>query len=305
MDVGQDWCLACGTAVPGRFGGGPGLRSSLGVVGVTLLLVVGAVAAAYAALNSDSKQATQTVATVPAQTPATPDLPAVTTTPASVPVAPLPSTTTVPTPTTVTTPTTPKLPPATPTPAAAPVAPVTTTTPATTKTTPTSTVTTPAATTPTATTPAAKSATILLDTDAASTYNPYSLPTASFGDPSKAIDGDTTTSWTYQLDPSTAGKTLFGLAIDLKSKQQVRALSFATTTPGMTVEFYGATGTEPVSITDPAWIHLANRRQIKASTKIALKTQGKAFDHLLVWITHAPVGMTTGTLGISELSVST
>ncbi len=301
LDVGQDWCLACGTAVPGRIGGGPGLRSSLGVVGVTLLLVIGAAAAAYAALNSDSKQATQTVATVPAQTPATPDVPA-TVTPVvpSAPVAPTPTT-----PATAVTPAKPKLPPATPTPTAAPTTTTpTATAPAKTKTTPTSTVKTPAATTP-ATTPSATSATILLDTDAASTYNPYSLPTASFGDPAKAIDGDTSTSWTYQLDPTTAGKTLLGLAIDLKSKQKVRALTFATTTPGMTVEFYGAAGAEPVSITDPAWIHLANRRQIKASTTIALKTQGKAFDHLLVWITHAPVGMTSGTLGISELSVST
>jgi hypothetical protein len=302
MDVGQDWCLACGTAVPGRLGGGPGLRSSLGVVGVTLLLVVGAVAAAYAALNSQSRQATQTVASTPAaQTPVSPDVPAGTATVPSVPVAP--GIATVPpavTPTTVT-PTTPKLPPVTPTPAAAPTSPTApvTVTP-TTKTTPTS-----AATTPTTTTPAAKSATILLDTDAAATYNPYGLPTASFSDPAKAIDGDTTTSWTYQLDPGTAGKTLFGLAINLKSKQKVRALDFATTTPGMTVEFYGATGAEPVSITDPAWIHLANRRQIKASTSISLKGGGKAFDYLLVWITHAPAGMTQGTLGVSELSVST
>jgi hypothetical protein len=287
MDVGQDWCLACGTAVPGRLGRGPGLRSSLGVVGVTLLLVIGAVAAAYAALNSDSKQATQTVASVPAPTPASPDVPAtVTTVPSVLPVTPAPTTTVPPAvvPPTTVTPTTPKIPAATPTPAPAP-----------TKTTPTSTVTTPSAT----------SATILLDTDAASTYNPYGLPSASFTDPAKAIDGDTMTAWTYQLDATTAGKTLFGLAINLKSKQKVRALTFATATPGMTVEFYGATGSEPVSITDPGWIHLANRRAIKASTTIDLKTGGKAFDYLLVWITHAPTGTTTGTLGISEITVST
>ena len=60
LAVGQDWCLDCGTAVRGRLGGGPGIGSSIGVVGLTLLLVLGAVAAAYAALNSDSNKAVKT-----------------------------------------------------------------------------------------------------------------------------------------------------------------------------------------------------------------------------------------------------
>lgn len=300
MAVGQDWCVACGTAVAGRFGRGPGLRSSLGVVGVTLLLVVGAVAAAYAALSSDSNEAaTQTTANVPAQTPVTPDVPlpaapAVTTPPTA--ATPAPATTT---PTTV--PVAPKIPAATPTPA--PSGPVTTGTPKTTTKTPTKTVKTPS---PTATnpTPTATQAKLLLDTDAASVYNPYALPTTSFGDPAKAIDGDPKTAWTYQLDPTTSGKTLFGLAIDLKSRQAIRSLEIADTA-GMTVEFYGATGEQPVSITDPGWVHLANRRQIKAKTSVDLQTQGKSYRYLLVWITHAPTGTTTGSLGISELSVST
>ena len=295
MAVGQDWCVACGTAVAGRFGRGPGLRSSLGVVGVTLLLVVGAVAAAYAALSSDSNEATtQTSASVPAQTPVTPDVapptvPPVTTPPTATTPVPVPVT---PPPTTV--PVAPKIPAVTPTPA--PTAPVATTTTPKATTTPTKTTTTP--------TPSATSAKILLDTDAASVYNPYGLPTTSFGDPAKAIDGDSKTSWTYQLDPATGGKTLFGLAIDLKSRQAVKSLEIADT-PGMTVEFYGATGEQPVSITDPGWVHLANRRHIKASTSVDLRTQGKSYRYLLVWITNAPAGTTSGTLGISELSVST
>jgi hypothetical protein len=312
FSVGQDWCLECGTAAPGRFGRGPGLRSSLGVVGVTLLLVIGAVAAAYAALSSDSRQATQTTASVPAQVPGAPDVAAVAGAPAAAPAPTAPATAGAPTvitppvgaPTTL--PATPKLPGATPTPT--PTAKVTPP-PATTKaapTTPTTTVTKPkTTTTPSAPAPAAKSAKILLDTDAATTYNPYSLAPGGFGDPAKAIDGDAQSAWTYQLDPATAGKTLVGLAINLKSPQKVRSLTIATPSPGMTVEFYGATGAEPVSITDPAWRHLANRRQLAASSTVTLKTGGRALDYLLVWITHAPAGATTGSLGVSELSVTT
>jgi hypothetical protein len=326
LAVGQDWCLDCGTAVRGRLGG-PGVGSSIGVVGLTLLLVLGAVAAAYAALNSDSNKAVKTppAAVAGVSAPATPDVGttapgtagatgsagAVVTTPI-LPSTPVPL------------PALPKIPGVTPRPgvrvgtpaAAAPVVskpPGTTATPKPTVATPTTppTVTTPTSTGTTApaatpgTTTAAKNA-ILLDTDAASTYNPYSLPTSSFADPAKAIDGDLTTSWTYQLDPTSAGKTLVGVAIDLKAPQAVRAIKITTPTPGMTVEFYGVTGSsEPSSITDPAWLHLANRRAIKPSTSVILKTQGKSFRYLLVWITHAPSGVTAGTVGISEISVLT
>jgi hypothetical protein len=144
---------------------------------------------------------------------------------------------------------------------------------------------------------------ILLDPNAASTYNPYNLPDASFGDPSLAIDGDPTTAWTYTLDPSTAGKTAVGLMVDLKSPQLFGSLKIHVTTPGMAVEFYGANGDPPVSITDPAWTHLATRSHIKKQTSVSLKTAGKTFRRLLIWITHAPAGTTTGALGVAEVSV--
>ncbi|HWH11307.1 MAG TPA: hypothetical protein VG165_09270 [Solirubrobacteraceae bacterium] len=327
LAVGQDWCLDCGTAVRGRLGSGPGIGSSIGVVGLTLLLVLGAVAAAYAALNSDSNKAAKAPPALVATAPVAPDVG--TTTPgvsAGTPVvvgatgatgttaAPITPSTAVPLPTL------PKIPGVTATPPVAsptttpPVAAPQTTTPpvtttpktATTPTATTPTVTTPTATTPTATTPTTTSAhAILLDTDAATTYNPYSLPASSFTDPSHAIDGDPDTAWTYQLDPTDAGKTLVGLAIDMKTPQAARAVKITTLSPGMTVEFYGAAGsTEPVSITDPGWVHLANRSAIKPSTTVVLKTQGKSFRYLLIWITHAPAGVTAGSVGISEVSVT-
>src|SRR5204863_1384001 len=45
---------------------------------------------------------------------------------------------------------------------------------------------------------------MLLDTNAASTYNPSSQPAGNFGDPRLAIDGDTSTGWTARVDPASA-----------------------------------------------------------------------------------------------------
>ena len=287
---GQDWCLECGTAAPGSLGRGPGWRQALTVIALTLLIVGGAVAASYAALSSQSKRATTAPRVVAVTTPA-PAAPAAPATP------PPPATTT---------PAVPKLPPAA------------TKVPALPKATPTPKPVVPPVTTPVApthTTPAPSAGgghsnqtgqvgrTILLDPNAASTYNPYNLPDSSFGDPSLAIDGDPTTAWTYTLDPSTGGKTAVGLMVDLKSPQLFHTLKIHVTSPGMAVELYGANGDPPVSITDPAWTHLATRRHIKKLTSIALKTAGKSFRRLLIWVAHAPGTATSGTVGIFEVSV--
>ena len=56
MLAGQDWCLECGTAAPGRLGARPGWRAAFTVVALTLLLVVGAVLASYAALTTDAER---------------------------------------------------------------------------------------------------------------------------------------------------------------------------------------------------------------------------------------------------------
>ena len=65
----------------------------------------------------------------------------------------------------------------------------------------------------------------MLDTNAASTYNPYNYPASGFGDPSLAIDGDTSTAWTAQVNPATAPKMAEGLLIDLKAKQKISAIA--------------------------------------------------------------------------------
>jgi len=56
MERGQDWCLDCGTAAPGRLGARPGWRAAFTVVGVTTMLLLCAVVAAYAALTGDAER---------------------------------------------------------------------------------------------------------------------------------------------------------------------------------------------------------------------------------------------------------
>jgi hypothetical protein len=266
MSPGQDWCLQCGAGAPGSLGT-PGWRSAATILGAVAVLMLGAGAAAFAALSKSPHKAAVVTATV-AQAPA----PAVTT------PAPLP-----------TTPTKVVVPPIT---TKVPKIPLTTTTPKPAATTPTT-------TTPTTTTPAAgegsggeanQPTAILLDTNAASTYNPYNYPATNFGDPSLAIDGESSTGWTAQLDPATAPRMAEGLLINLKTPQKVASLQLLTTTPGMTVQVYGSRGSAvPTSITDPAWVHLTASMVVKKRHEhIKLKEAKHSFTLLTLWISRAP-----------------
>ena len=151
---------------------------------------------------------------------------------------------------------------------------------------------------------------ILLDTNAASTYNPYGYPASGFGDPSLAIDGETSTGWTALLNPAVAPKMAQGLAIDLKTGQRVGTLKLITSTPGMTVQVYGANGnTLPASITDPAWIALSSSLDArKRATKIKLRDSTKPFRFITLWIGRAPASavgtpQAPGHVSVNELEL--
>jgi hypothetical protein len=290
LQEGQDWCLECGTARPGRTGRRRGLLGpTLGVAGLTILLVAGAVAAAYAALapSHNSSGSAALVAQLPTVSTATTPPPVTTTNSATIPSVP-----------------------ATPTPAPTPVPSTTpslttstkaTTTGSTTTTHTTTTTTTTTNTTTTTTTPATQP--ILLDPNAASNYNPFNFPASRFGDPSLAIDGDTTTSWTYQLDPSSGGLVGVGLLIDMRAPQKVGSLVLQTGTPGMAVEYYGANGSAPpASITTPdGWKHLASTPTALSKNTVTLSTGGTEYRYVLVWIRRAAVSGSPTSVGISEL----
>lgn len=291
---GQDWCLNCGAAAPGGLeSGGPGWRSATAVLGVTAVLVLGAGAAAYAALTQPSSRKPAprviTVAQAPTTTtgvPTTPGTTASTPTPTPAPGTP----TTVKPLTGASKP--PKIPLTAPTP----------------KSSGTNTTSTKSGTSKSkAQTGEGKSQSegggesentstgeeptpILLDTNAASTYNPYNLPAAGFGDPSLAIDGETSTAWTAQVEPSTAPDMAVGLAIDLRTPQRVGSITLVTSTPGMTIQMYGSDASKlPGSITDPTWTTLSPSLVVKKHhTHLDLRHAKEAFRFITLWISAAP-----------------
>jgi hypothetical protein len=288
MRSGQDWCVHCGAGAPGSLAApSSDARTVATVLAAVALLVAGAAAAAYAAFGKSGAKRHSAVALVhtPAVSLSTPQ-------PASPPAAITP-------------------PPAVPkagalgalktrSPLVKPSKPLVgtgakspaATTPSTTRTTTTPTVsgtkTQPASETGT---PAAKpAAPIVLDTNAASTYNPGASPASWFGDPSLAIDGETATSWTAQVDPATAPRMAAGLLIDLKSDQKLSALELTTATPGMTIQVFASiAAVAPHSITDPAWVHLTKPLIVKQrKMRIALSDPKQAFRFVTTWISKAP-----------------
>ena len=307
MDKAQDWCLHCGAGAPGSLGeGGPSWRSAATILVATAVLVLGAAAAAYAALTKEGAHKARPITVAVAQTPA-----AVTPS-ATTPITPTPTT-----PGGVVAPTTPGV--ATPTPNASattgapatnplftgsskpPKIPLTAPTPKSSGTT-----TTPSSSTnessPTTTGPSAGNKSsggssaeqlppaIVLDTNAAATYNPYGYPTSEFGDPSLAIDGDASTAWTAQVNPAVAPRMAEGLVIDLKTARRLSVVKLITSTPGMSVQVYGSGGhTLPSSITDPAWVELSPYRVVhKHNAHIKLRDSAKAFRFVTLWISKAP-----------------
>jgi hypothetical protein len=324
MDGAQDWCLQCGAGAPGSLdGGGPSWRSAATILAATTILVLGAAAAAYAALSKESTHKTHVVIVKVAQAPAV-------TPTATTPGAVTPSTPVTPTPP----PTTPGA--ATPTPKAAetppaenpllapsssapPKIPLTAPTPKSSGTT-----TTPSSSnesSPTTTTPSTGKSpnptnteplptALTLDTNAATTYNPYGYPASEFGDPSLAIDGDASTAWTALVNPTVAPKMAEGLVIDLKTAKRLSAVELITSTPGMSVQVYGANGkTLPASITNPAWVPLSSYLvQQKKKTHIKLRDSAKAFRFVTLWISKAPaasIGTLTapGHVAVNELEL--
>jgi hypothetical protein len=322
LSPGQDWCLQCGAGTSESLTTNtPSWRSAATIVGLAAILAIGAATAAYAALSKGAGKARPVVTTVaqvttpttatsiPSTTPTTPTptTPGATaTTPAATPTAPgTPITVNPLLPTGAAKP--PKIPLTAPTPKSS----GTTTTPANPNSGETAPSTTPTKSTGESTPGTAPQPTaLLLDTDAASTYNPYNYPPTSFGDPSLAIDGEASTGWTAQVEPSVAPKMAEGLAIDLKTPRRVSALTLLTTTPGMTVQVYGANGSAlPTSITDPAWVQLSPYfLEKKKHVRIKLRHSATAFRFVVLWISGAPAAsvgtpQAPGHVSVNELEL--
>jgi hypothetical protein len=333
----QQWCLQCGAAVSADAAGERDWRPLAILAAVAVIVLAGAATAGALALSQHpSKPPTHLViAQVPAvttTTPATPTTPGAGGSALSTPGA---VTTGKGGAATITPGTTrhggtlggrgvlnglpagaikpPKLPAVVPTPhALIPTAPrtspstPTTSTPGANTPTPTGTTT---GSTPTTSTPQSQTPNpILLDTNAASDYNPSGYPASYFGEPALAIDNETSTAWTVQVEPKTAPLMAAGLALDLKIPTRVGSLEVITTTPGMTVEVFGSNASKlPETITDPGWTKLAPTHLVKKRKGLVkLGANPKAYRFLVLWLIKAPassVGTPTapGHVSISEV----
>lgn len=287
MERGQDWCLECGTAAPGRLGAKPGWRAAFTVVGLTTLLLCCATIAIYAALTSDAER---TAAAPPAGSgdpitaqvpgaPATSDAPLVqpgVTGPGVTPPAnpatdgqPLIPTTKPP----LGAQNTPIIPSQTPTPPAAPANPPA---PAGAADPDVGAATGTGSTANADTTPApAQPVTISFKKDAARTYDPIERAGAEFGPAALAIDSKPDTVWDVTV-PADGQPIAAGLVIDLGKPYALRSLRLGTPTDGFTVEVYGAKSAKelPADVIDKRWIHLTDKKFVLDGEPIVLKGKG-------------------------------
>ena len=274
LEPGQDWCLECGTAQPGRLGGRPGWRAALTVVGITSILAAGAIAAGYAALSSDAEHRAAAPAP-PAAQPSVPPPPATPTPPAEQPEAVTP----------------PEQPPAEePKPVEPPKneEPAPPSDPA------------PAAPTPPAdendggSAPADEpeskpkrdpSPIVALAPDAASTFDPMERGGNLTGDPAEAIDGNRRTAWEAPVGQD--GRVDIGLLISLDKLTAMKQLRLRAGTPGFNVELYGATSRQVPEgdVLNPDWKQLDTTRDFGTDEK--LKIGGK-YRHVVLWFTEQP-----------------
>jgi hypothetical protein len=83
------------------------------------------------------------------------------------------------------------------------------------------------------------------------------------------------------------------------SPQKLGSVSVKTTTTGITVEVYGSNGHAlPASISDPEWKRLVGLKVLKKkSATLALKSPGKSYRFILLWLAKAQASSTATTPG--------
>jgi hypothetical protein len=306
MERGQDWCLECGTAAPGRLGARPGWRSAFTVVGLTTLLLLCAVVAAYAALTGDAERSASS-APAGSGDPVTAPVPA-----GAVPAPPAGAPPVQPG---ATGPNTTAPPVAANTKPIIPVKP-----PASATNTP---VTPPAAKSgadkgggatgtandadagPANPTAPASSELIAFGKDAAKTYNQPARAGAEFGPAAFAIDDKPSSVWDVVV-PADGQPIGAGLVIDLGKRYALESLRLTTPTPGFTVEIYGAKSAKqlPVDVIDKRWIHLTDKKGVQDGSPIALEGKGDGVKvQLLLLHMTAPATPTDPKVAIGNVTL--
>ena len=114
-----------------------------------------------------------------------------------------------------------------------------------------------------------------------------------------------------EVNPAMAPKMAEGIADRPEVAAEARRASKITTsTPGITVQVYGANGsTPPNSITDPSWKALSAAREIKKkTTNVKLHEASRGFRFFVLWISKAPASalgtpQAPGHVSVNELEL--
>lgn len=269
---GQDWCLSCGTAAPGRLSRRPGAKAALTTVALTLALTTGAVAASYAALsNAPVKKGNVKYPLVLAQQVQPPAKTETTTAVAKPPKKSKSS--------------------------SKPKAPTTAAVAA--KTASSSSGSSKKTKTATAT---AAPTLIKIPAGAGALYDPTARALFSDDDPhdpAAVYDDDKESSWAVTSNGD--GDLALGYVIDLKKARSVQRLELLTDTPGFSAQVYGANTDElPPQISDARWAHLKNRDKVDQTSKehgkpgdgkerITISDGAQKYRYVLIWFsTPAP-----------------
>ncbi|MCW2991190.1 MAG: hypothetical protein JWM73_1784, partial [Solirubrobacterales bacterium] len=153
---------------------------------------------------------------------------------------------------------------------------------------------------------------ISLGVDVASVYDPYNSALDQT-DPSDSYDENPKTVFTVTTD--TADDMAVGLEFDLETPQDIQKVYFRTTTPGFTVEVYGAKDRLPPDILDNRWHMLASRKAAGTAKGsdglVKLQFDPGKYRHVVLWFTKpAPAAADPGqpapestTVGISEVRI--
>ncbi|HET6510462.1 MAG TPA: hypothetical protein VFG42_26945 [Baekduia sp.] len=325
LEEGQDWCLNCGEAQPGgRRVALPGKRATATVLALTTVLVGGAVAASYAALQDDTTapntptqlaQAPADASQVAPPSTAVPDAgattsepstafpgdTATTTPPTDTGTTKVPSTSSIPDiPSTPSTPSTSSSDSSSSSSSSSSSTSTSTDTSKSDSTADTRTSTTKTSTTKTETEPVP----IDLADDAGALYDPFKRDTAA-GDPTKAFDGDPNTSFPITV-PAGSQQIGAGLTVALPKLEGIREIDLKTKTPGFKIEIYATDDEDlPPDVLDTRWAHLKDVTGVGTDTDgsetVKLGAGSTKYRHVLLWFTAPPTEGST--VRISELKL--
>ena len=114
-----------------------------------------------------------------------------------------------------------------------------------------------------------------------------------------ATDGNPSTAWSSE-DYQALNKAGVGLYVNPKHAVSPTRLTVTTPTPGFAAQVYGAAGAgTPKALS--GWTKLATVKNVKRVKAVKLDASGRAYRHVLLWITSLPPK--GGAVEVSELSL--